>query len=277
MLAEASPRVTLDQELKTDDGEAGRIMKCPQCGADAAGKFCAECGTEIRQAVCPSCGKAVQVGASFCIFCGAPLRRRRPVGASAGGKRVLWATGLFAGVLIVGAGYWALARDEVEEAPAPRPAAGLTPTAGMPPDLSSMTPREAADRLYDRIMRAASAGDTAEALAFLPMALDAYDLVFPLDADGHYHVSLLHALGGDYQMAREAAEGALADAPNHLLLLGAAAQAASQLGDDDGANAYYARFMEAWDSEQARGLEEYSMHAIPLAEMRAAAEVRAGG
>ena len=252
-------------------------MKCPQCGSDAAGRFCAECGAPIRKPECPSCGEAVQVGASFCIFCGTPLRRRRPAAAGAGGRRVLWATGVFAGVLIVGAGYWALARDEPQEAPPSRPAAGLNPTAGTPPDLSSMTPREAADRLYDRIMRAASAGDTAEALAFLPMALDAYDLVVPLDADGHYHVSLLHALGGDYQMAREAAEGALADAPNHLLLLGAAARAASELGDSDGANAYYARFMEAWDSEQARGLEEYSMHAIPLAEMRAAAEARAGG
>ena len=190
---------------------------------------------------------------------------------------MLWASGVFAGVLIIGAGYWALSRDTTEEAPLPAPAAGPIPAAGSPPDLSSMTPREAADRLYDRIMRAASAGDTAEALAFLPMALDAYDLVVPLDADGHYHVSLLHALGADYQMAREAAERALADAPNHLLLLGAAARAASELGDNDRASGYYARFLEAWDSEQARGLEEYSMHAIPLAEMREAAEARAGG
>jgi len=252
-------------------------MKCPQCGADAAGRFCAECGAAIRPPECPSCGEAAQAGASFCILCGTPLRRRRPQAAAAGGRRVLWASGVFAGVLVIGAGYWALARDEPGEAPRPNPAAGLMPAAGTPPDLSSMTPREAADRLYDRIMRAASAGDTAEALAFLPMALDAYDLVVPLDEDGHYHVSLLHALDGDHQMARDVAERALADAPSHLLLLGAAARAASELGDSDGANAYYARFMEAWESERARGLEEYSMHAIPLAEMREAAEARAGG
>ena len=252
-------------------------MKCPQCGSDAAGRFCAECGAAIRPPECPSCGEAAQAGASFCIFCGTPLRRRRPKAAAAGGRRVLWASGVFAGVLIIGAGYWALALDEPEAAPRPGPAAGLMPAAGTPPDLSSMTPREAADRLYDRIMRAASAGDTAEALAFLPMALDAYGLVVPLDEDGHYHVSLLHALDGDYQMSRDVAERALADAPSHLLLLGAAARAASELGDSDGANAYYARFMEAWESERARGLEEYSMHAIPLAEMREAAEARAGG
>ena len=252
-------------------------MKCPQCGVDAAGKFCAECGAAIREPSCPSCRETAPAGASFCIFCGTPLRRRRPAAASAGGRRVLWASGVFAGVLIIGAGYWALERDDPGDAPPPDPAGGLVPAAGTPPDLSSMTPREAADRLYDRIMRAASAGDTAEALAFLPMALDAYDLTVPLDADGHYHVSLLHALGADYEMAREAAERALADTPNHLLLLGAAARAAAELGDDDRANGYYARFREAWDSEQARGLEEYSMHAIPLAEMREAAEARAGG
>ena len=254
-------------------------MKCPQCGLDAGGKFCAECGAAIRRPACPSCGEAAQAGASFCIFCGTRLRRRRPVASSAGGRRALWASGVFASVAIVGAGFWALGRDEAADAPSPNAPTSLTPGAvpASRVDLGSMTPREAADRLYDRIMRAASAGDTAEALAFLPMALDAYNLVVPLDADGHYHVSLLHALGADYQMAREAAERALADAPNHLLLLGAAARAASELGDADGANAYYARFLAAWDDERARGLEEYSMHAIPLAEMRRAAETRTGG
>ena len=252
-------------------------MKCPQCGSEATGKFCAECGAALREPTCPSCGKAVEAGASFCIFCGTRLRRRRPAAASAGGKRVLWASGVFASLVIIGAGYWALGRDDPGNAPPPSPAAGLAPGAGTPPDLSSMTPREAADRLYDRIMRAASAGDTAEALAFLPMALDAYNLVVPLDADGHYHMSLLHALGADYQMAREVADRALVEAPSHLLLLGAAARAASELGDDDGANEYYARLLAAWDSEQARGLEEYAMHAIPLEEMRQAAETRSGG
>ena len=253
-------------------------MKCPQCGSEAAGKFCAECGAAIGEPSCPSCGATAQAGASFCIFCGARLRRG-PAAATAGGRRVLWASGAFAAVLVIGAGFWALGRDEPEDAPPAGALPGLPPGAGPASrvDLGSMTPREAADRLYDRIMRAASAGDTAEALAFLPMAVNAYELVVPLDADGHYHVSLLHALGGDHRMARETADQALADAPSHLLLLGAAAQAAAALGDDDGAASYHARFLEAWDGEQARGLEEYSMHAIPLAEMRRAAEARAGG
>ena len=251
-------------------------MRCPQCGSEASGKFCAECGAAVATPSCASCGETAQSGASFCIFCGSRLRRRPPA-AKAGGRRVLWASGVLAGVLIAGAGFWALGRDAPAEPSSPLPAEGLIPGAGTPPDLTSMTPREAADRLYDRIMRAASAGDTAEALAFLPMALNAYDLVVPLDADGHYHVALLHALGDEHGMARDVAERALADAPDHLLLLGAAASAAAALGDADGTDTYYARFLEAWDDEQARGLEEYSMHAIPLAEMRQAAEMRPGG
>ena len=251
-------------------------MKCPQCGSDADGKFCAECGTAMGGPSCPSCAATAQPGASFCIFCGTRLRASRSTTVGTTRGRAAWATGVFAGLVILGAGYWALAPDGPEDArpanPAAGPAPGAGPAAGI--DLASMTPREAADRLYDRIMRAASAGDTAEALAFLPMALGAYDLVIPLDADGHYHVSLLHALGGEHQMAREAADRALADAPNHLLLLGAAARAASELGDQLGADAYHDRLLEAWDGEQARGLEEYSMHAIPLAEMRRAAEAR---
>ena len=252
-------------------------MKCPQCGAEAAGKFCAECGAAIGEPSCPSCGATVQAGASFCIFCG--TRLKRPETSGSGSRRVLWASGAFAAVLIVGAGFWALGRDDPGGSPSVDATPGLPPGAGPASsvDLGSMTPREAADRLYDRIMRAASAGDTAEALAFLPMAVNAYALVVPLDADGHFHVALLHALGGDHRMARETADRALADAPNHLLLLGAAARAAAELGDDDGAAAYHARFMEAWDGEQARGLEEYSMHAIPLAEMRRAAEAHSGG
>lgn len=252
-------------------------MKCPHCGSEAAGKFCAECGAAVTGPSCVSCGATAQPGASFCIFCGTPIHRRPA--ARAGGRTMLWASGALAGLLLVVAGYWALGRDEpADPLPVP-PAAGLAPAAGgaSQVDLSSMTPREAADRLYDRIMRAASAGDTAEALAFLPMALSAYDLVVPLDADGHYHVSLLYALDADYPAARETAEAALADAPDHLLLLGAAGRAAAELGDDDGANSYYRRFLTAWDDEQARGLEEYSMHSIPLTEMRQAAETRLGG
>ncbi len=248
-------------------------MRCPQCGSEAVDKFCAECGAALGTPPCPSCGETAPAGAFFCIFCGTRLRRPPPPSA----RRRLWAGGVAAGALVAGAVFWALGRNAPPDSSFPLPVGGPIPGAGTPPDLSSMTPREAADRLYDRVMRAASAGDTAEALAFLPMTLDAYALVVPLDADGHYHVSLLHALGGERRMARDAADRALADAPDHLLLLGAAAAAAAELGDEDGADAYYARFLEAWDGERAQGREEYSVHEIPLAEMRRAAEARRGG
>ena len=253
-------------------------MKCPQCGSEAIGSYCSECGAAVAGPPCPSCAATAQPGASFCIFCGTRLERR-PAMAAGSRRGGLWAGGALAAVLVVAAGYWALGRDEPEASTPESPAAAVAPGAGPASrvDLSSMTPREAADRLYDRIMRAASAGDTTEALAFLPMGISAYDLVVPLDPDGHYHVSLLHALGGDYQAALETAEEALARAPSHLLLLGAAARAAAELGDDEEADSFYQRLLGAWDAERASGLEEYSMHAIPLEEMRKAAEARVGG
>ena len=253
-------------------------MKCPQCGSEADGKFCAECGSAVAGPSCPSCEAAAQPGASFCIFCGTRLRRR-PATANTPRSGTMWVGGALVGVLILVVGYWTLGRDE-PAVPSSAPLPGTLPPAAGPAssvDLTSMTPRQAADRLYDRIMRAASAGDTTEALAFLPMAINAYDLAVPLDADGHYHVSLLHALGTDYQAALEIAEQALEQDPSHLLLLGAAARAAAELGDDEGANGYHERLLAAWDEERARGLEEYSLHTILLTEMRQAAETRGGG
>ena len=52
------------------------------------------------------------------------------------------------------------------------PAAGLA-TGGAPPDISNMSPIEAADRLFNRVMQATSSGDSAQAQAFLPMAIAA--------------------------------------------------------------------------------------------------------
>ena len=48
-------------------------------------------------------------------------------------------------------------------------------------DLSSMTPREAADRLFNRVMTAVAADDSTEVVSFLPMAIRSLELAEPLD------------------------------------------------------------------------------------------------
>jgi hypothetical protein len=77
------------------------------------------------------------------------------------------------------------------------PMSSTVPAPGQPVDLASMSPRDAADRLFNRVMVASESGNTAEALKFAPMALQAYDNLGTLDNDARYHVALLHLTLGD--------------------------------------------------------------------------------
>jgi tetratricopeptide (TPR) repeat protein len=150
------------------------------------------------------------------------------------------------------------------------------PAGGGPPALSGDM-RANADGLFDRIMRELSAGDTARARFFAPMAMDAYRMAGDLDADGRYHLSLIQAIAEEYAAARETAESILAQNPNHLLGLAAAAAAAEGEGDDQAALAYHRRFLDALPSERERGLPEYQDHARILPEYEAAARAAVEG
>jgi hypothetical protein len=143
-------------------------------------------------------------------------------------------------------------------------------------DLSSMSPREAADRLFNRVMENVSAGDSVQARAFLPMALAAYERVGSLDLDGHYHVAILHLVNNDPVAARREADTILAQAPNHLFGLYTAGQAAEMVGDDAEAAAFFQRFLESYDDEIVMGRPEYEEHAPILPVMRSDAMNKAG-
>lgn len=159
------------------------------------------------------------------------------------------------------------------------PTAGTGAPAGNAPALGGQTaappltgtPREQADRLFNRVLAAEAAGDTAEAAFFLPMAVEAYRMAGNLDADGLYHLSLLLAAGGNHAEARATSEQILAEDPNHLLALGSAAQAASAAGDGDAAREYYDRLVNAYDSARADSLPEYVDHEMILPEYLEAA------
>jgi hypothetical protein len=156
----------------------------------------------------------------------------------------------------------------------PMGAQGAAPGLGPAPnvDLSSMTPREAADRLFNRVMGAIGDGNEAEVASFLPMAVDAYRLVPNLDADGRFHLSLLQHAGGDYAGALETSEGALESQPDHLLNRYAAAEAARELGNVELAAEHFEHLLEIFDEESVRVLPEYREHATFLPTIRQTAE-----
>ena len=147
-------------------------------------------------------------------------------------------------------------RPPAAQGAAPGPVVG----GGAPPDLSSMTPREAADRLYDRVMTAVTMSDEATVQGFLPMALAAYDLARPLDADGFYHLSALQRAGADFTASLATAEEGLESNRDHLLLLAASGEAAEGLAEEATARERWQQFLDVYDKQRSMGLEEYTAH-----------------
>ena len=246
-------------------------MTCPNCGAEASGNFCAACGASLRAGKCARCGSELVPGARFCTKCG------RAVGAAAGTpssrgdlkSNLPWYIG--AGVLLLMIGLLLVPMITGREPPDASASAPLPPNgSGTPPPLTG-TPREQADRLFNRIMTEQDEGDTAQARFFAPMGIQAYEMAEPLDADGLYHLSLIHSVAGNYAAARAVAERILTQAPNHLLGLAAAAEAAERAGDTAAARAFYERFINAYDSESARAVAEYRDHERILPQHLAAA------
>lgn len=253
---------------------------CPACGAQASGRFCDSCGAAIS-AACRECGNPLPRGARFCNMCGATAGAGRSA-AAAKPSILPWAVaGLAIVALIVvvlvprlgGRSEAAAPEAGVQQPPFAQAPGGGAPT-GNPGavDLSSMTPREAADRLFNRVMTAVSTGDTAQARQFVPMAIMAYQRVDTLDADGRYHLAALQLVAGDFAAARAEADTLMAANPTHLFGLFTAAQAEGSRGNQAAAKALFQRFLASYDAEVAKKLPEYEEHSQALPAMKAEAE-----
>lgn len=146
----------------------------------------------------------------------------------------------------------------------PPPAALDAPAgAGQPPDLSQLTPRDAADRLFDRVMRLQEQGKQDSVTFFVPMALAAYSRLAPLDADARFHLGTIGLAGGGRElarMARAAADTILSARPTHLLGLVLGASASKALGDTAAQRRFNARLIDAAPAELATPLDEYLQH-----------------
>lgn len=248
-------------------------MKCPACGTESSGNFCPSCGSPLDSASCTSCGSSLVPGARFCTQCGAPTARARAAGASSG-SNLPWYIGaaVLTAIIIILALPLVTGNepDGAARAPMAGAAASAPPGSGTPPPLTG-TPREQADRLFDRIMRARSAGDTASVAFFAPMGIQAYEAVRPLDNDGLFHLAMIHNAAGSYDAARAAADQILDSHPDHLLGLAIAAEAALGAGDEAAAREYFGHYIDVYDVEIERDLPEYLDHAPILPEYLSAA------
>jgi len=128
------------------------------------------------------------------------------------------------------------------------------------PDISSLSPQERADRLFNRVMLLATQGKTDSVQFFAPMALTAYQMLSPLNADQRYDMGRIGEVAGALPLAKAQADSILRENPSHLLGLILEARLATLAGDTIGLRAYERRLIAAEKSETSKKLEEYLRH-----------------
>ncbi|UCH35033.1 MAG: zinc ribbon domain-containing protein [Armatimonadota bacterium] len=203
---------------------------------------------------CPTCGASLSAGAKFCHACGTPAAAAR-----SGLPKYVWLlAGLVAIVLVAVIAYQA-GRSSPQQAGAAAAGAPLGGSGAMP-DLASMSPREQADRLFNRVMTAHEQGDQGSVDLFKPMALQAYAMLGALDPDAHYHVGVMQVVTGDVDAARARADSIDAQLPGHLFVFMLRHSAARMLSDDAAAQEAYRGFLANYDRENATGRQEYLDH-----------------
>lgn len=275
------------------DASATPTTTCPACGASASGRFCQQCGAALGARSCTRCQAAMRAGARFCHRCGTPASGTA-AGAGAGPQvspsKTPW---LVAGILVISAIALVTLQGVNKNNPPAQPvmpnagnaapfaggaAGGAAPGgAGGPSqvDIASMSPLERFNRLFNRVMRSAGAGDTAQAIQFAPMAGQAYGMLDKADysADTRLHMGLILVVQKDARAVRAIADTILKENPDHLfgyILRGDAARLAGNEAEFRKAVADY-RAREQKELPRA-DRAEYQEHQPLLAEFNAAAK-----
>jgi hypothetical protein len=143
---------------------------------------------------------------------------------------------------------------------------------GTPPDISNMSPKERFDRLYNRVMRAAQAGDEATVTRFTPMALMAYGQLDSVDADARYHAALLQVHSGDVTGPTALADTILAGQPGHLFGYIIRGTVARWRKDDRALSRAYLGFLQHYEAEMKADRPEYAEHKVSIDEFHKQAE-----
>ena len=250
---------------------------CPSCGAPVTGSFCSRCGTAAGAPACPACQTQLSPGARFCHRCGAPARQAGGVG---GRERLAWTlTGLAAVVALLAFLYRGNRQPTVPDmgnAGNADAAGAVPPLAQRAPDISNMTPRERFDRLWDRVVRAAEAGDSVTVIQFSPMALGAYGMIEDADADARYHAATINLMIGDLKAAQALADTIQAEAPGHLFGYIVRGEVADRRNDAQALARSYQDFLSHYDAELRAGRVEYTEHQPILDDFRTRAKASLG-
>ncbi|HVE77925.1 MAG TPA: hypothetical protein VNA89_03635, partial [Gemmatimonadaceae bacterium] len=212
-------------------------------GAHTGARFCHRCGTPAGAAAAPDAAPRGVTGALPWAVAGIALLALLALVAGQRFGRTPDGTAPAA----VGAGL-----------PPADAGAGMGPGVRAP-DISSLSPRERADRLFNRIMAYHERGLADSVQFFAPMALAAYQQAAPLDADQRYHFGRIGEVTGVAELARAQADTILRESPRHLLGLILAARAARMRGDEAAARDFDARLRVAAPSERGRA-PEYAQH-----------------
>jgi len=253
---------------------------CPSCDAPLSGRFCSRCGAAAGAPTCPACQTELSPGARFCHRCGAPATR---AGGTGGRERLAWSlTGLAAVVALLAFLYRGNRQPSVPDmgnagnVNAAGAVGAVPPLAQRAPDISNMTPRERFDRLWDRVVRAAEAGDSVTVMQFSPMALGAYSMMEDADADARYHAATIDLVIGDLNAALALADTIQADAPGHLLGYVIRGEVADRRNEAQALARSYKDFLNHYDAELKTGRTEYAEHKPILDDFKTRAQASLG-
>ena len=155
-------------------------------------------------------------------------------------------------------------RNDSGDAGATQAGNTASPSMRPAPDISNMSPEERATRLFDRVMAYSEQGKTDSARFFAPMAIQAYQMIGPLDLHARYDIGTISAAVGETALARLEADSILAAQPNNLLGLTLAIRAAGMAGDANAAAKFRQRLVAAAPAERAKNLKEYTEHSADI-------------
>lgn len=224
------------------------------------------------------CNGDLTPGSKFCHHCGTASGPERADASSGKSSSLPWVVAALALLtmfaMLAGRGFNNRRGPTLDAPQNALPQAGLDDRApdssggGTPvraPDISSLSPTERADRLFNKVMLLYSQGKSDSVQFFAPMALTSYQMLGTMNNDQHYDMGRVAEVAGAVPLAKAQADSILKNSPTHLLGLILAARVAGLRGDSAAVRAFEKRLVAAERSELAKKLDEYDRHQDDIA------------